>query len=109
MAEVYWDLEWTLQQQGFDYTYDKRLYDRLREGHARPVREHFHAGLDYQNKLARFLENHDEPRAAAAFPKGIYQAAAVITFLLAGASLLPPGTVRGAAQTHLAAPGPRPG
>ncbi len=32
MAEVYWDLEWTMQQQGFDYTYDKRLYDRLREG-----------------------------------------------------------------------------
>ena len=54
MAEVYWDLEWTLQQQGFDYAYDKRLYDRLREGHARPVREHFHAELAYQNKLARF-------------------------------------------------------
>ena len=68
MAEVYWDLEWTLQQQGFDYAYDKRLYDRLRDHHARPVREHFHAGLDYQNKLARFLENHDEPRAAATFP-----------------------------------------
>ena len=67
MAEVYWDLEWTLQQQGFDYAYDKRLYDRLHEGHARPVREHFHAGLDYQDKLARFLENHDEPRAAATF------------------------------------------
>ena len=32
MAEVYWDLEWTLQQQGFDFTYDKRLYDRLRAG-----------------------------------------------------------------------------
>ena len=61
MAEVYWDLEWTLQQQGFDYTYDKRLYDRLREGHARPVREHLYAGLDYQVKLARFLENHDDP------------------------------------------------
>ena len=30
MAEVYWDLEWELQQQGFNYTYDKRLYDRLR-------------------------------------------------------------------------------
>ena len=70
MAEVYWDLEWTLQQQGFDYTYDKRLYDRLREGHARPVREHLHAGLDYQDKLARFLENHDEPRAAATFAPG---------------------------------------
>ena len=36
LAEVYWDLEWTLQQQGFDYTYDKRLYDRLVEGDARP-------------------------------------------------------------------------
>ncbi len=84
MAEVYWDLEWTLQQQGFDYTYDKRLYDRLRDGHARPVREHFHAGLDYQDKLARFLENHDEPRAAATFPPGKHEAAAVITFLSPG-------------------------
>ena len=67
MAEVYWDMEWTLQQQGFDYAYDKRLYDRLTEGHAKAVREHFYAGLDYQDKLARFLENHDEPRAAATF------------------------------------------
>jgi 1,4-alpha-glucan branching enzyme len=84
MAEVYWDLEWTLQQQGFDYAYDKRLYDRLREGHARPVREHFLAGLDYQDKLARFLENHDEPRAAATFSPDVHKAAAVITFLSPG-------------------------
>jgi hypothetical protein len=84
MAEVYWDLEWTMQQQGFDYAYDKRLYDRLREGHARSVREHFHAGLDYQSKLARFMENHDEPRAAAIFPLEMHQAAAVITFLSPG-------------------------
>jgi hypothetical protein len=84
MAEVYWDREWTMQQQGFDYAYDKRLYDRLREGHARPVREHFHAGLDYQNKLARFLENHDEPRAAATFSPEVHEAAAVITFMSPG-------------------------
>ena len=77
MAEVYWDLEWTLQQQGFDYTYDKRLYDRLRHGEARPVREHFWADMDYQIKLARFLENHDEPRAAAVFPQDMHRAAAV--------------------------------
>ena len=62
MAEVYWDLEWTLQQQGFDYTYDKRLYDRLRDGHARPVREHFHAGLDYQNQAGPLP---GKPRRAA--------------------------------------------
>jgi glycosidase len=95
MAEVYWDLEWTLQQQGFDYAYDKRLYDRLREGHARPVREHFHAGLDYQDKLARFLENHDEPRAAATFAPGVHDAAAVITFLSPGLRFFHQGQFEG--------------
>jgi len=95
MAEVYWDMEWTLQQQGFDYAYDKRLYDRLREGHARPVREHFHADLDYQNKLARFLENHDEPRAAATFSPDIHQAAATITFLSPGLRFFHQGEFEG--------------
>ena len=95
MAEVYWDLEWTMQQQGFDYAYDKRLYDRLREGHARPVRQHFHAGLDYQGKLARFLENHDEPRAAATFAPGMHQAAAVITYLSPGLRFFHQGQLEG--------------
>jgi glycosidase len=95
MAEVYWDLEWTLQQQGFDYAYDKRLYDRLRDRHARPVREHFHAGPDYQNKLARFLENHDEPRAAATFSSEVHQAAAVITFLSPGLRFFHQGQFEG--------------
>jgi glycosidase len=95
MAEVYWDMEWTMQHQGFDYAYDKRLYDRLREGHTRPVREHFHAGLDYQNKLARFLENHDEPRAAAMFAPEIREAAAVITFLSSGLRFFHQGQFQG--------------
>jgi glycosidase len=95
MAEVYWDMEWTLQQQGFDYTYDKRLYDRLIEGHARAVREHFHAGLDYQDKLARFLENHDEPRAASTFEINIHKAAAVITFLSPGLRFFHQGQFEG--------------
>jgi glycosidase len=84
MAEVYGDLEWTLQQQGFDYCYDKRLYDRLRDGRARPVRDHLVAPLDYQDKLARFLENHDEPRAAATFDLPRHRAAAAVTFLAPG-------------------------
>ena len=96
LAEVYWDLEWTLQQQGFDYTYDKRLYDRLRAGQARPVREHLLAGLDYQDKLARFLENHDEPRAAATFPAGVHRAAAVITYLAPGLRFFQKGQFEGA-------------
>ena len=95
MAEVYWDLEWTLQQQGFDYTYDKRLYDRLREGHARPVREHLHAALEYQNKLARFLENHDEPRASATFDPLVHRAAAVITYFIPGLRFFHQGQFEG--------------
>ena len=105
MAEVYWDLEWTLQQQGFDYAYDKRLYDRLRDGHARPVREHFHAGLDYQNKLARFLENHDEPRAAATFPPDSSRGGGGHHVSVAGAAILSSGTIRRAQETHLASSG----
>lgn len=95
MAEVYWDLEWTMQQQGFDYAYDKRLYDRLRDGHTRPVREHFHAGLDYQNKLTRFLENHDEPRVAATFSPEMHEAAAVVTFLSPGLRFFHQGQFEG--------------
>lgn len=95
MAEVYWDMEWVLQQQGFDYTYDDRLYDRLREGYARPVREHLLADLDYQAKLARFLENHDEPRAAAAFDPGAHRAAAVITYFVPGLRFFHQGQLEG--------------
>ncbi len=95
MAEVYWDMEWELQQQGFDYAYDKRLYDRLTEGHSKAVREHFYAGLDYQDKLARFLENHDEPRAAATFEQKNHEAAAVITFLSPGLRFFHQGQFEG--------------
>ncbi len=95
MAEVYWDLEWTLQQQGFDYTYDKRLYDRLRAGRARPVREHLLAGLDYQAKLMRFMENHDEPRAAMAFSPEMHKAAAVVTYFTPGLRFFQQGQFEG--------------
>lgn len=96
MAEVYWELEWTLQQQGFDYAYDKRLYDRLREGNPRHVREHFWAGLDYQDRLARFLENHDEPRTAAVFEPDKHRAAAALTFLSPGLRFFHQGQFEGA-------------
>jgi len=95
MAEVYWDMEWTTQQQGFDYAYDKKLYDRLREHHAGPVRGHLHAGLDYQDKLARFLENHDESRAAATFSPEVHRAAAAITFLSPGLRFFHQGPFEG--------------
>jgi hypothetical protein len=59
------------------------------------VREHFHADMAYQNKMARFIENHDEPRAAVAFPPGIHEAAAVITFLSPGLRFFHQGQFEG--------------
>ena len=45
VAEAYWDLEWELQQLGFDYCYDKRLYDRLAPRGPGSVRGHLHADI----------------------------------------------------------------
>jgi hypothetical protein len=100
MAEVYWDLEWTLQQHGFDYTYDKRLYDRLRERNTSSIRGHLRADMAFQKRLARFLENHDEPRAAATFAPGQHEAAAVITFLAPGLRFFQDGQFEGR-RVHL--------
>ncbi|HTQ27293.1 MAG TPA: alpha-amylase family glycosyl hydrolase [Puia sp.] len=95
MAEVYWDLEWNLQQLGFDYTYDKRLYDRLRKGNTLAIRQHFFADADYQNKSARFLENHDEPRAASVFEIPVHRSAAIITFFCPGLRFFHQGQFEG--------------
>ncbi len=95
MAEAYWDLEWELQQQGFDFCYDKKLYDRLEHGPAENVRLHLCADMAYQEKLVRFIENHDEPRAAATFSPEKERAAAVLTATLPGAALLHEGQFEG--------------
>ena len=95
IAEAYWDLEWELQQQGFDYCYDKRLYDRLEHDTAENVRLHLCADLAYQEKLIRFTENHDEPRASTAFSAAKVRAAAVTAATLPGAKLFHEGQFEG--------------
>jgi len=95
LAEAYWDLEWELQQQGFDFCYDKKLYDRMEHGDAESVRQHLLADLRYQHGMVRFLENHDEPRAAATFAPGRARAAAVAVLTLPGAKLLHEGQFEG--------------
>jgi Alpha amylase, catalytic domain len=95
IAEAYWDLEWGLQQRGFDFCYDKRLYDRIEHENAESVRLHLCADLAYQEKLLRFIENHDEPRAAATFSPAKQRAAAVTTSTLTGARLFHEGQFEG--------------
>ena len=95
VAEAYWDLEWELQQQGFDYCYDKRLYDRLERDTAESVRLHLRADLDYQGKLVRFIENHDEPRARSVFSPEKERSAAVVIATIPGAKLFHEGQLEG--------------
>lgn len=98
LAEVYWGLEWTIQEIGFDYTYDKTLYDRLRYMSASDVNGHLNAELMYQKRSLRFIENHDEAPAIAAFGKDKSIAAAVAASTLRGLRLFYYGQIKGIAQ-----------
>jgi glycosidase len=95
MGEVYWDLEHQLQQLGFDYTYDKRLYDRLVNADAASLRDNLRAGFEFQRRLTRFVENHDEPRAAATFGPERSRAAAVLALTVPGMHLVHEGQIEG--------------
>jgi hypothetical protein len=95
IAEAYWDLEWQLQQLGFDFCYDKKLYDRLEHGSAEDIRLHLCADPAYQNKLLRFTENHDEPRAAATFPTEKLKAVALTAASVPGMRLFYEGQLEG--------------
>ncbi len=91
IAEAYWDLEWELQQQGFDFCYDKKLYDRMEHAGADEIRSHLFADMQYQDKLIRFIENHDEPRAAKTFHPAKEKMAALAIATLPGAKLVHEG------------------
>ncbi len=84
LGEAYWDLEWNLQQLGFDFTYDKRLTERLAANDLTGVRAHLQAEKSFQLKSVRFLENHDEQRAVTKFGKNRSLAAATVISTIQG-------------------------
>jgi hypothetical protein len=95
MAEVYWGMEFTMLQQGFDYTYDKVLYDRVMAGYVSHVRDHLRGPLTWQERQVHFIENHDEPRAASSLGIERSRPAAVLIATLPGATLLHDGQFTG--------------
>lgn len=95
IAEADWDLEWDLQQQGFDFCYDKRLYDGLIAGDAAGVQAHLRADPTFQSRLVRFVENHDEPRVAALCEVAKQEAVTMATLTQAGARLVYDGQLTG--------------
>ena len=95
IGEAYWDLEPRLQQLGFSFTYDKRFSDRLLHGTAAAVREHLRAPAAYQDRSARFLENHDEPRSYAVLGPARLEAAAVVGATVPGLRFYYDGQLEG--------------
>lgn len=87
LAEVYWGLEWEVQEMGFDYTYDKTLYDRLRFSTPQDIQGHLNAEHLYQKRSLRFIANHDEEAPVTAFGKEKSKAAAAAAYTLIGARL----------------------
>lgn len=95
IAEVYWGKEFELMQHGFDFCYDKVLYDRIIERNVEKIRQHLYAPLDYQKRLVRFIENHDEQRAYKTLgPKASFPGATLIC-TLPGMTLLHDGQLDG--------------
>ncbi|MDL1893067.1 alpha-amylase [Sphingobacteriales bacterium CHB3] len=96
IAEAYWNLEWPLQQLGFNYTYDKTLYDRLLREGASSVNDHLKAEMAFQLRSVRFVENHDEERAAHVLPSEAWHyAAATVAATVPGMFLLHDGQMEG--------------
>lgn len=95
IAEVYWDLEWQMQQLGFDFTYDKKLTDRLGSAEMWSIKSHLYADMIYQQKSLRFIENHDEERSIVVFGKEKVKSAAVIVSTLPGMHLYFDGQLEG--------------
>jgi hypothetical protein len=95
-AEAYWDLEPVLVAQGFDACYDKRLYDRLvHHASASELRAHLSASLEWQRHTVRFVENHDEPRAASLVSDDRHLAMLAAVCTLPGVALLHEGETEG--------------
>lgn len=98
MAEVYWGLEGKLQSLGFDFTYDKALYDDLIIWKHAPEaqRKLLTHPTDYVTKSVHFLENHDEPRVAEKLSPPENRAAALAILGLPGMRFLHEGQLTGA-------------
>ncbi|MGB9336853.1 MAG: alpha-amylase family glycosyl hydrolase [Candidatus Acidiferrales bacterium] len=103
LAEAYWGTEGRLLELGFDFTYDKNLYDALRAGDPSRVRAIIGSDFAYQRRQARFLENHDEERSAAVFSADLLRAAATLVATLPGLRFYQHGQLEGR-RIHLPVP-----
>ena len=97
LAEVYWSLEGRLQTLGFDYTYDKHLFDLLVSQSSPEVQPYLLGSpASYVTASAHFLENHDEKRIGPRLTLPQHRAAALLILGLPGMRFLHEGQLTGA-------------
>ena len=84
IAEAYWGKDASLISHGFDYAYDKHLYDLMGRGDVRGMKDALSAPVPSQEKMVRFLENHDEERAIMLFGSGKIRCAMIIQATIPG-------------------------
>jgi hypothetical protein len=95
IAEAYWGLEGRLIEVDFDFTYDKDLYDCLRDRDASDVLRFFAKEKESRTQHVHFVENHDEQRSVVAFGRDRSKSAALITSLLPGMAMFQDGQAQG--------------
>ncbi|HYL68339.1 MAG TPA: alpha-amylase family glycosyl hydrolase [Candidatus Limnocylindria bacterium] len=100
LAEAYWDTEPRLLELGFSYAYDKELYDAVRDRKIGDVRARISTGEISQSRLARFLENHDEPRRPNVFGNERLRAVGTLMATLPGMRFYHQGELEGL-KVHL--------
>ncbi|MCX8009977.1 MAG: alpha-amylase family glycosyl hydrolase, partial [Ignavibacteria bacterium] len=82
IAEVYWEKDKDMLDLGFDFVYDKKLYDCLIHNHCPRMRDYIGAIYSYERKRLLFLENHDEARVASVTSLERHFASAVLIYTL---------------------------
>ena len=100
IGEAYWQMEARLQMLGFDYTYNKTLYDHLQHHSIAQARASLE-DVGFANQSVFFIENHDEPRAVFSFPNEQYRhVAAFLSLTLPGMRLVHDGQLEGRKRHH---------
>lgn len=100
IAEVYWHREDDLLSLGFDYVYDKILYELLIENRVNLINEYIKKNYSYHKNRFLFLENHDEQRSAYIFSEEKLKAAATLIYTLPAMKLIYDGQLEGREFHH---------
>ncbi len=95
IAEAYWETGNTLLMLGFDYVYNKSLYDKLLFTSADEIRRFISTDSFPLQSSVNFIENHDEPPAIKVFGRDRSLSAAIVISTLPGLRMFHQGQLQG--------------